>query len=636
MRDNLATRRLWLLGFLLSLALLGVAYRLVDLQVLQHEKLTEEKHKFTHRTILREPRRGEIRDIRGNLLATSRFVKTVFADPSLIGTNQAVIARAIAPLLGWDEAELYHRLQPRLMTNRLGEVRLDQHVVLRRRVEAETWAQIQNVMKELSFGVDEAALPRSQRVSYSRLRESAISAEPWEDQVRVYPNGRQAAHVLGFVGTTERKTPQGAVTETHGRDGVERTLNSLLSGAVGWRMTETDLKKREMVPFRTQDIAPRSGLNVVLTLDAGIQDIVESELAEAVQRHSPVSATALVIRPSTGDVLALANLPNFDPNEPGRSPLDHLRNRAITDMVEPGSTFKIVAVSGALNDEIIGLHDSFDCEQGRFIFAGKPLRDHHAYGVLSVQSILAKSSNIGTAKIGIRLGPERLWQHIRNYGFGEATGIPLPGEARGVVHATSRWSKLSISRIPIGHEVMVTPIQMVMAMSALANRGRLVQPRLVDRLEDEHGGTVAQYPTRFVRQVVKEEAVLQTITALKQVVTTNGTASRARMTHYAAAGKTGTAEKYKPGNYYLASFVGFFPADNPAVCIGIFLDEPRGDHTGGLVAAPLFRAMAERIARYLSIPLESPAETSLRVEGPAVGLTPKRAPALASRALPRP
>lgn len=285
--------------------------------------------------------------------------------------------------------------------------------------------------------------------------------------------------------------------------------------------------------------------------------------------------------------------------------MDALRNRAIADMVEPGSTFKIVVISGALNDGAVSLTDTFDCERGHFVYAGKVLHDHHPYGVLSVEAILAKSSNIGAAKIGMRMGAQRLWHYMREYGFGESTGIALPGEARGVVHPLTRWTKLSISRIPMGHEVMVTPLQMVMAICAIANQGRLMQPRLVDHLEDEQGHVVTRYGPRQVRQVVGEAAVQSTLVALKQVVSTNGTAGRARLAHYTVAGKTGTAEKYKPGNYYLASFIGFFPADQPEVCLGVFLDEPRGVHTGGAVAAPVFKLMAEKIARYLSLPVPS-------------------------------
>jgi cell division protein FtsI/penicillin-binding protein 2 len=350
----------------------------------------------------------------------------------------------------------------------------------------------------------------------------------------------------------------------------------------------------------------------VLTIDAGIQHIVETELAEAMKKHTPISASAIVIRPKTGEILAMATLPTFDPNNPGGVPEAYRKNRIITDISEPGSTFKIVVVSGALNENLVNLQDRFDCEHGQFYYAGKLLRDHHGYGMLSVEEIITFSSNIGAAKIGFRLGEQGVYDYVKGFGFGERTGIPLTGEVRGIVHPVKNWNKLSISRIPMGHEIASTPLQMVMAMSTIANGGKLMRPMLVDRLEDQHGHAVVKYQPQMVRQTVSPAAAREMVTALKTVVSDKGTAAKAALEYYIVAGKTGTAQKsgpngvgYMPGQYF-SSFIGFFPADNPELCISVVLDDPNNGYYGGTTAAPFFHNIAERSASYLNLRPEKP------------------------------
>ena len=589
------TKRLLFLAAALIACFGTLGYRLVDLQVLRHEQLVSTARENTQRTIMRAPRRGDIRDARGNLLATSVFVKTLCADPSLIGEYYAEIARALAPMLSLNEGELARRLQPQVRLDANGHVSTNRYVVIAHKVRAEIWQQAQEKLGKLTFGVDEQKLPRAQRAAFRDLRSKAIFADPAEDQLRLYPGQSLAAHVLGFVGRDDHL----------GKEGIEASLNSKLVGAHGWRVTETDARRREMVSLRTQDLAPRDGLNVVLTLDAGVQHIAETELAEAVKKHAPISASVVVMRPKTGEILAMATLPNFDPNTPWSSPADHRRNRVVNDMAEPGSTFKVVVVSGALNERTVGLRDTFDCERGRFLFAGKMLHDHDPYGILSVESIITKSSNIGSAKIGIRLGEEALHSYIRGFGFGERTGIILPGEAGGIVHPLKRWNKLSISRIPMGHEMAATPLQMVMMMGAIANGGKLMRPSLVDRLEDASGRVVAKFAPQVIREVVRPEASAQMIQALKTVVTAEGTAPRAKLEFFSVAGKTGTAQKAGPGGYlpgkYFSSFIGFFPAQDAELCISVVLDEPQHGYYGGQTAAPVFARIAERAANYLGL-----------------------------------
>jgi cell division protein FtsI/penicillin-binding protein 2 len=402
------------------------------------------------------------------------------------------------------------------------------------------------------------------------------------------------------------------VLQTSGKDGIELSWDAKLDGVRGWRRTETDRQRREVVPLREQDVEPRDGLNVVLTIDSVIQYRVEMALAEAMEKHAPISISGIVVRPRTGEILALATLPNFDPNNPGASPAEARKNRVISEVAEPGSTFKVVVISGALNDNTVQLTDMFDCLRGVFHYAGRTLHDHEAYGLLSVEDIIAKSSNIGAAQVGIKMGPTRLYDFIRDYGFGTRTGIPLPGEVAGISHPLSKWSKVSIAQIPMGQGIAVTRLQMVMAMCAIANHGVLMRPMLVDRLEDRDHNVLAKYPPQKVRQVISEEAAKSMVTALKKVVSADGTAPKAALEHYVVAGKTGTAQKVENGAYvhnkFVASFVGFLPADDPEICISVVMDEPKHGYYGGQTAAPVFRQIADGVANYLNIRPDSGAE----------------------------
>jgi cell division protein FtsI/penicillin-binding protein 2 len=605
MAKRLQYKRLALLALLLGLAFLGLGYRLVELQIVRHEELAAKCQQNTQHEVLLEPRRGDILDAKGNLLATSVAVKMVCADPELLGNRQAEVAHALAPLLQMNEDKLAQSLLPRLHQNKKGQTVTNEFVCLKKKVPLETWDKIQATMTNLSFGLDERALSKTDRAFYRTLRQQAIFAR--DDQLRAYPNQALAAHVLGYVATEDREVNGSPVSETSGRDGIEWVFDSKLAGVRGWRVTEIDRQRREQITWREQDVEPRDGLDVVLTIDSVIQHIVESALAEAMEKHSPISASGVVVRPRTGEVLAMATLPNFDPNNPGRASADARRNRVIADIAEPGSTFKIVVVSGALNDRAVRMTDAFDCEHGHFYYAGSLLHDHEPYGVLTAQGIITKSSNIGAAKIGIRLGENRLYDYISNFGFGTATGLPLPGEvsARLFVPPVRKWSKVTIARIPMGQGISVTRMQMVMAMCAIANQGWLMRPMVVQRLEDREHNVVAQYSPQRMRQVISESTSKLMVQALKTVVSLEGTAPKAALAHYTVAGKTGTAQKVENGQYvskYFSSFIGFFPADNPELCISVTLDEPKqAGYYGGQVAAPVFKRIAEAAANYLNI-----------------------------------
>jgi cell division protein FtsI/penicillin-binding protein 2 len=603
MAKRLQFRKVLMLGLLVVAAFSGLGYRLVDLQCLRHDELSAKAESNTHREFVFAPRRGDILDAKGTVLATSTYAKTVCADPSLMDDRQAdAVARAIAPLLQIDSQVLYKKLATRTRVNDKGQTNAMHYVRIKQRVPIETWEKIQAAVTNLSFGVDEKKLNKSDQLAYRVARQKGVFAENFP--IRIYPNQSLAAHILGYAQTEDAEINSNVISEIVGTDGIEKTMDDRLSGVAGWRLTETDRKGRELVSLRNQDLGARDGLNVVLTIDSVIQNILEKSLADAMEKHSPISVAGMIIRPRTGEILAMATLPNFDPNNPGASSPDARRNRIVTDLIEPGSTFKIVVVSGALNDHTVALDDMFDCEHGHFPFAGRVLHDHEPYGMLSVEQIITKSSNIGAAKIGIKMSEDRLYDYIKNYGFGTRTGLPLPGEVPGIVHPVKDWSKVSVAQIPMGQGVAVTRLQMLMAMCAIANGGTLMRPMLVDRLEDSDGKVVARYTPQAVRRTTDEAAAKLTVEALKTVVSPEGTAPKAAMEHYTVAGKTGTAQKVEHGEYvrkYVASFIGFFPADNPEICISIVLDEPKEGYYGGQVAGPVFKEVAERAANYLNI-----------------------------------
>jgi cell division protein FtsI/penicillin-binding protein 2 len=591
------------LSILLFVIFAGLATRLVFLQVFLHEKYRKIADGNTVSLSVREPRRGDILDATGNPLAVSLPVKKVIANPSFMGPHYVEIARTLAPLLSYPEPDLIQKLRPTLRTNDSGLVVTNQFVDLKRKLTLEQWQQVTQAMTTLRLSTDETKVPRADKPFYRALRNQSVTAV--DDQQRFYPNKHLAAHIIGFAQEIETNFNGFALSELRGRDGIEAWWDGKLRGVRGWRITEKDRRRHEILAGREQEVEATPGLNVVLTIDLVIQNIVETELAEAVKKHSPASASAIVVRPRTGEILAMATLPNYDPNTPGRFPADALRNRIISDIVEPGSTFKIVVVSAALNEGLVSLTDTFDCENGHFLFQGKVLRDHEQYGVLSVESIITKSSNIGSAKIGLRLGEDRLYEYIRGFGFGTKSEVTLGGEVRGIVHPVRLWDKLMISRIPMGQAISATPLQMIMAMCAIANDGKLMHPMLVSRLQEPNGHVFAQYEPQMVRQVIRPAAAKQMVTALKTVVTKDGTAAKASLEQYTVAGKTGTAQKAGNGRYlpgkYVSSFIGFFPADAPELCISVVLDEPKGGYYGGQTAAPLFKNIAEQAANYLKI-----------------------------------
>jgi cell division protein FtsI/penicillin-binding protein 2 len=603
--------RLLLMLTLVVAAFVGLGYRLVELQIFRHDELSRLADKGSQEKIRQAASRGDILDANGNLLATSVPVKTVCANPSLLGDQQAAVAHALAPLLQMSEADLFQELQPRLIKNSKGETVTNQYTVLERKVSDETWQKISSTMADLPLAVDQSKMSKTERVNFRNfafnLRRYAIFGE--DDQLRVYQNGPLAAHVLGFVGTRQNAN---GTSELFGYDGIEKSFDDKLEGASGWRVTGMDSRKNQLIAYQDEDVQARDGLSVVLTIDTAIQNILETEMAAAMREHSPTSITGIITRPSTGEILALASFPEFDPNNLQTINSTNEPDRVISDVMEPGSTFKTIVISGALNDHVVSLNDTVFCEDGVFHYGGITLHDaeHDHFGSLTVEQVLEKSSNIGASKIGIKLQPQRLYDYMENFGLGEATGIPLPGEvsARQFVHTPDKWGKYSIAQIPMGQGVAVTRLQMAMVVGAIANGGVLMRPMLVKRLQDEDGNIVQKYEPQAVRRVISEETAKEMVEALKTVVSKDGTAPQASLADYTVAGKTGTAQKVVDGKYsdskFVISFIGFFPADNPQLCISIVMDSPKeGGHAfGGALCGPVFHNVAERCASYLNIP----------------------------------
>jgi cell division protein FtsI (penicillin-binding protein 3) len=543
--------------------------RLAHLHIAKHEEYTRiAADKNTIRQVI-PAKRGLILDRNGERLAVNLPVHTVFADASHIKDPEA-IAGIAARHLGIDQAEVSKKIATG-----------GKYLVLQRKVPDQT---VRDMLAEMKA--------QNLRGLYND-----------EDSIRSYPNGSMLSHIIGFL-DHERK----------GIQGIERTMEKQLAGEDGFRFSERDRTGREILLYRSQEQDPVHGKNIRLTIDLGLQAILEEELDATYRDLKPETITAILVDPSSGEILAMASRPCFDPNKPGDAKPEQMKNRAIIDMVEPGSTFKIVVAAGALNEGTVDEKSSIFCENGRFAYGGRILRDHHGYGHMSVHDILVKSSNIGSAKMAMMMGGEKFHEYVRRFGFGERLGIELPGEIPGLVHPPSRWDKLTITRMPMGHSVAVTPLQIAMGMSVIASGGKLMAPRIVKAIETPGGATEAIAP-RLIRDVVPEKTARFVGNSLAAVTQPGGTATYARVNGFTVAGKTGTAQKvsekggYAPGKY-VVSFAGYMPAEDPRFVGLVMVDDAKvsaGLNYGGLVAAPIFSRIAERAALHLDLVPTQPA-----------------------------
>ncbi|MGH8046096.1 MAG: peptidoglycan D,D-transpeptidase FtsI family protein [Chthoniobacterales bacterium] len=563
MRWNAQTRIILASGFL-GLLFTGFSSRLIYIAVAKHDEYSAfAAQKNSIRQTL-YARRALIFDRNGEVLADNAPIRTAFADGTHI-ENPRKLAEIAAPFLDMKPGELAEKL----VTDR-------KYVVLRHDVAAETAFELTKAM--------EAAKVRG------------IYFE--NDFKRVHPNGVMLCHVMGFLNH-----------ERHGIQGVEAAMDDILSGQDGYRFIERDRTGRELVVYRGQEREPRDGFNVTLTINMALQSIVEDELDIACKQLKPRTAVAIMADPKTGEILAMASRPNFEPDEIGTAQPEQMKNHAVIDMFEPGSTFKIVVASAALNEGIINTESHVFCENGHFAYGRAVLKDHHGFGMLNVHDILMHSSNIGSAKLGLMMGENTFYEYVKRFGFGERTGIELPGEIPGLVHPPSSWDNLTLTRMPMGQAVAVTPLQTVMAMSAIANGGKLMAPHIVKSLSDSNGKLIKEFQPTVIREVVNPETAAIVRAALADVVSIRGTAQYAEVPGFTAAGKTGTAQ-IPDGhggyleNQYLASFVGFVPAEDPKFICLVMIEDPKVGpdlYYGGLVAAPIFSRISVRATRELDM-----------------------------------
>ncbi|MEK6691916.1 MAG: penicillin-binding protein 2, partial [Nitrospirota bacterium] len=397
--------------------------------------------------------------------------------------------------------------------------------------------------------------------------------------------------------------------DNKGLEGVELAYEGDMKGEEGWLVLGRDALGRDIFPSNNNYKSPSSGRDLYLTIDEVIQYITEKELVNGVERWRAKSAIAIVMNPRTGEILAMGVRPEFNPNIIGNYKPYDWRNRAITDLYEPGSTFKVISAAAALEEGVARVGDLFDCSRGEIEVGGKVMRDAHRHGVLSFTEVIQKSSNIGAIQIGMKLGKERFYKYIKAFGFGEKTGIDLPGESPGKVRVPKEWSGTSIGAVSIGQEIAVSPLQILAAFSAIANDGNLMKPYIVSEVRDNEGRVIKSFTPQVVRKVISENTSKRLTEILKTVVEEGGTATKAAIQGNLVAGKTGTAQKTDPetGSYsnerYVSSFVGYLPAEDPKISIIVVVDEPKGAIYGGSVAAPIFKEIAEQVLTYLKIPM---------------------------------
>jgi cell division protein FtsI (penicillin-binding protein 3) len=561
-----ARRRMFLRArvALLAMVMVGAAGAVVrrawDLQVERASTLRAMAEEQYLRDIDLTPKRGTIYDRDGAELAVSVDVDSVWANPTALkkaGHDPRVVAHQLAQLLGVD-AEI--------LTQRLSSDR--RFVWIKRRV---TPAQ-GKVVRGL------------------RIAGVATSGEAR----RFYPNRELAAHVLGF-----------ADVDGKGIEGLELALDERLRGSAQAVPALLDRRGEVVFSERLLDDGAARGDDITLTIDKTLQHVAERELELAVHTYEARGGSIVMLDPSTGEILALANYPTFNPNEPARSTSGAHRNRAVTDRYEPGSTIKPFTIAGALAAGALSPRQTIDCQDGAMRVAQYTIHDTHKWQLLTPAEIIAVSSNIGTAKAGLLLGRAGLYRALTRFGFGEATGLGLPGETAGILRHYKRWYDMDAATVAFGQGMSATTVQLAAAFGSLANKGRLLHPTVIRRVVDARGTVVQQATPRVRRQVVPESVARQLTDMLVGVTTSAGTAPEAAIEGYLVAGKTGTAQKadYVRGGYakgkWTSSFIGFAPAQSPRVVTAVIIDEPVIAHHGGSVAGPVFRRVTEVALRQL-------------------------------------
>lgn len=570
---SIMRRRLFIGGAIFAVWVIAIEARLSYLQISQHDKLVLRAERQQNRSVKTDPKRGEIVDRKGRVLAYSVDADTVYAIPTAIDDPTDVATALCRVLNDCDET------QKSTLKRRLGQEKAFTYI--QRRVTPEEARRVASLNLE---GV-------------GFLKENR----------RYYPNKDLAAHLLGFVGT-----------DNQGLSGIEFRYEKEISGRPGKVLIQTDAKRRA---FGRVEQPPTAGADVELTIDKYLQHIAERELASAVQLHKASGGTVVILDPYSGDIFAIANLPTFNPNAFAQSSSVDRRNRAVQDVYEPGSTFKLVTAAAAFEEGLTNRNELFDVSAGEIRVGNSITKDMHTYGVISFEDVIVLSSNVGAIKVGLRLGPERFSRYIRRFGFGESISRDLSGESPGIVHNPAKITELDLKSMSMGYGVSVTPLQMASAASAVANGGQLIEPRIV-RSIISNGIRTPERKRRVIRRAITSETAAE-LTEIMEAVVERGTAKQAKVFGYTVAGKTGTAEKLVNGRYsgsqHYASFVGFVPSRQPELTILVVIDDPQKPlYTGGAVAAPVFRRIAEAALRHLAIPptIDSPSPLLVSAKTP--------------------
>ena len=550
--------RIIFLSCLLFVCFALIVGRMFQLQVLKREQLYKLAAQQQHIQIPLVQKRGTVYDYKENELAVSIEVDSVYVDPRKV-VDVKKTANELASILQIDQEELKQRLK----SHRSFE-----------------WIQRKISTKEVE------QIKALQLPGISFLKENR----------RFYPNSQLAAHLVGFVGL-----------DSKGLEGIEYQYDALLNGANQVWTTSRDALGREIamgkVPFQKED----HYRNIVLTIDKSVQHITETELGRGVEKWGAKGGMAIAMDPLTGKILAMVSYPTFNPNQFIQYRSKSWRNRAISDVFEPGSIFKAFLAAAAMEEKLVRPSDSFFCENGSYTVYDRTIHDTSKHGWLTFQQIIKLSSNIGASKVGEKMGRERFYRYICAFGFGEKTRIGLPGEGKGIVHHPRYWSPVALDTISFGQGISVTGIQLVTALSAIANGGFLMKPYVVEKIMDEKGEGVQSFKPEIVRRVISEETAKKVTALLKTTTEKGGTGEGAVPAGYEVAGKTGTAQKVDSllGGYsedrYTSGFMGFAPAEEPKLVLLVVIDEPQGNNYGGVVAAPIFRVIMEKVLSYLHV-----------------------------------
>jgi|UniRef100_UPI00404A2E34 cell division protein FtsI/penicillin-binding protein 2 len=611
--------RIFLLSAGVFVCLAGIGTRLVFLHVIDRGKLLQYIGQVRRQVIVEPARRGVIYDTHQHLLAANQSMYNVGVDPQALRPEDRQKWPELAALVNIPLAKL-----ERLMTTKTRQVRVNAPAGSEKtpapvgvvfNITPIPAASVSDELEEESVELDDSDETLTERpIRWAKLQEDIDEATyekitaldikgVYGNRVfrRVYPHNSLAAHLVGYV----NKAGVAAA-------GVESYADFYLRGQDGWREGERDGLRRELAQFRTREVQPVDGFNVMLSMDIIIQHMVEEELAAIARKFNPDKATIIVSDAKTGFILAMGNYPSFDLNKYNTAPLELQRNYAITDQLDPGSTFKIVPASGALNENLVQPNTRFDCSIESILYKGAVRRfmpdDHHYDHMLPVSEIISRSSNVGAAQLGMVLGEQRLYDYARLFGFGEKSGFPFGGEISGLLNPVSKWSGIDITRIPAGYSISATPLQIHYAMGTIASGGLLLRPQIIKQVRDASGEIVYSFDTVSRHRAITTKTAQQVARMLQGVVMEGGTAIEAAIPGYEVAGKTGTAQKLINGRYsnkhHVGSFVGFFPANRPEVVISVIVDNAKvetGNAYGRVVGAPSFKRLGEQLIQYLDI-----------------------------------